>query len=354
MLCAAALALIWANSSGSVAYESLISNQIAGMSVKTWASDGLLALFFFIVGLELKHEFVSGTLADPRKALVPIVAAVCGMVVPAFLYFMISNDNDGWAIPMATDIAFALAVLAVVGKGLPIAVRAFLLTLAVVDDLGAILVIALFFSKGFSLTPFLIFLAIAFLWSALQRTAVHGLVYVPLFAAGWWFLHESGVHATVAGVVFGLLTAIKRADKYDAIWRPVVVGLAVPLFAFTAAGIDLRGSDLIGQITAPVSLAIIVGLVVGKPLGIVGGSWLITTLTKARLDESITWRHLCGVGILAGIGFTVSLLIAELAYGQTNLIEQAKVGVLLASVVATVAATAFFGLRRRAAATLDR
>ena len=350
MLGAAALAFMWANSSGSSLYESIITTPVAGMELRTWASDGLLALFFFIVGLELKHEFAVGTLSDPRKAIVPIVAAVCGMAVPAALFLLVTDNSDGWAIPMATDIAFALAVLAVVGRGLPLAVRAFLLTLAVVDDLGAILVIALFFSKGFSLQPFLIFVAACAAWWLLQRVKAHGALFVPLFLIGWWFLHESGVHATVAGVAFGLLTALHRVDTYDAIWRPVVVGLAVPIFAFTAAGVSIEDSSVLLQ---PVTIAIIVGLVIGKPLGTVGGSWLITRLTTARLDDSIAWRHVVGVGILAGIGFTVSLLIAELAYGKTEFIAEAKMGVLVASVLATAAAALFLGLPRSRAATLD-
>jgi Na+:H+ antiporter, NhaA family len=365
MLVAAVAALVWANSPFSDGYRDLTTTVLGSgplaLELRVWASDGLLALFFFIAGLELKHEFVHGTLSRPAQAVVPIVAALSGMVVPAAVYLVVVRNNpeafDGWAIPMATDIAFAVAVLAVLGRGLPLALRAFLLTLAVVDDLGAILVIALFFSKGFNVLYFLLFIGTAVAWWLLQRRSQPpAATLILLFVAGWFFIHESGVHATVAGVVFGLLTRTHVAegekepptDSYDRSLRPFVAGVAVPIFAFMAAGVDLRADGLISTLQSPITLGIIAGLVIGKPLGIVGGSWLMARFTRARLDPSLNWWDVLGIGLLAGIGFTVSLLITELAYKGTDLLANAKAGVIAASCLAAVLAALALSLRKRA------
>ncbi len=368
LLVAAAIALIWANSPWSASYEA-ISNTVVGpaalhldLPLSVWAADGLLAIFFFVAGVELRHEFQLGTLASPKRAAVPIAAALGGMALPALLYVAVNltltdGQPGGWGIPMATDIAFALAVLAVVGRRLPVALRAFLLSLAVVDDLGAILVIAVFYSKGFDPLAFAISVALLALYGFLQWKRVKGWpIYVAIALVAWVFMHSSGVHATVAGVAAGLLTRVKRdpgesespGERAEHVIRPISAGLAVPLFAFFAAGVDLRGSDLVTTMTTPVAIGIVVGLVVGKPVGVVGTAWLMARFTRASLSSSIRWRDVVAVGLLAGIGFTVSLLIAELAFpDDTFLLNSAKLAVLAASVVSAVIASLMLLTRNR-------
>ncbi len=361
LLLAAVVALVWANSPWREGYSALV-NTVVGpealnldLTLQTWAADGLLAVFFFVAGLELKHELVVGTLSKPAKAVVPVVAAVAGMVVPAVLFAVTitvlgdTEGRSGWGIPMATDIAFALAVLAVMGRRLPVALRAFLLTLAVVDDLGAILVIAVFYSDKFALLPFIGAVAGCALWWFLQQRRVGSWpVFLLIGIATWVFMHDSGIHATVAGVALGLLTRVKRdpgeeispADRYEHAVRPISAGLCVPVFALTAAGVTFVG--LGGEaITSPLAIAIVVGLVVGKPLGVLGGAWLIARFTRASLSSSLMWRDVAAVGILAGVGFTVSLLIGELAF-EDDLVRgtEAKIGVLAASVLAALIASA--------------
>jgi len=373
LLGAAVLALVWANSPWRASYHEL-ANTVVGpaslhldLTLQTWAADGLLAVFFFVAGLELKHELVLGTLSKPSKAVVPVVAALCGMVVPALLYtgtVHVLGDPAaaiGWGIPMATDIAFALAVLAVMGSKLPVALRAFLLTLAVVDDLGAILVIAVFYNHGFAPVPFVLAVAgLALYWFLQQRRVDSWLVYLPLALVVWTLMHASGVHATVAGVAMGLLTRVRPdpgeddapADRYEHAVRPLSAGVCVPLFAFFSAGVTfvgLGGSAL----TDPVALGIVVGLVVGKPLGVFGGAWTVARFTRASLSSSLRWADVLAVGILAGIGFTVSLLIDELAFEHDPARQTAaKIGVLLASVISALLASVALTTRRRAYAAL--
>ena len=373
LLGAAVLALLWANSPWREAYHRLAATEVGPealhlhLSLQTWAADGLLAVFFFVAGLELKHELVLGTLSRPAKAVVPVVAALCGMVVPALLYVGTVHalgDADaavGWGIPMATDIAFALAVLAVMGAKLPVALRAFLLTLAVVDDLGAILVIAVFYSHGFALAPFLLAIAgLALYWYLQQRRVDSWVVYVPLALVVWTLMHASGVHATVAGVALGLLTRVRPdpgeaespADRYEHTVRPLSAGVCVPLFAFFSAGVTFVGLGG-SAVTDPVAIGIVVGLVVGKPLGVFGGAWTVARFTRASLSSSLRWADVLAVGVLAGIGFTVSLLLDELAFEADPARQTAaKIGVLLASVIAALLASIALGARRRAYAAL--
>jgi Na+:H+ antiporter, NhaA family len=373
LLGAAVLALVWANSPWREAYHSLASAEVGPealhlhLTLTVWAADGLLAVFFFVAGLELKHELVLGTLSRPAKAAVPVVAALAGMVVPAILYTVtvrVMDDPDaaiGWGIPMATDIAFALAVLAVLGSRLPTALRAFLLTLAVVDDLGAILVIAVFYNHGFSPVPFALALAGLVLWWWLQRRRVRPWwIYAVLALVVWTLMHDSGVHATAAGVAMGLLTRVRPdpgeaeapADRYEHAVRPLSAGVCVPLFAFFSAGVTFvgLGGSVIGE---PVVIAIVVGLVVGKPLGVFGGAYTVARFTRASLSSSLRWADVLAVGVLAGIGFTVSLLIGELAFEHDPVRETAaKVGILLASVISALLAAVALASRRRAYAAL--
>jgi len=368
LLIAAAVALIWANSQWGDAYFAL-ANTVVGpealhlnLTLSVWSADGLLAIFFFVAGLELKYEFQLGTLANPRKAAVPIAAAIGGMAVPALLYVavnLVTEDGvlTGWGIPMATDIAFALAVLAVVGRRLPVALRAFLLSLAVVDDLGAILVIAVFYSKGFSPGFLLASIVCLVVYWYMQKRRVNGWWWYLLVALlAWEFMHASGVHATVAGVACGLLTRVKPdpgeeespGSRAEHAVRPISAVIAVPIFAFFAAGVDLRGSDLVATLSSPVALGVMVGLIIGKPLGVVGTAALVSRFTKASLNASIRWRDVTAVGLLAGIGFTVSLLISGLAFIEDPaLLAGAKTAVLVASIVSALLASVVLLTRNR-------
>ncbi|MGV1004847.1 MAG: Na+/H+ antiporter NhaA [Candidatus Nanopelagicales bacterium] len=373
MLAAALVAIIWANTSASAGYFALVDTELGPgawglrLTLGEWASDFLLAFFFFLAGIELKHEITHGTLSKPSQAAVPVVAAICGMVVPVGIYLLFAGTGAraaGWGIPMATDIAFALAVLAIMGRGLPLALRAFLLTLAVVDDLGAILVIAIFYGHGFRPVSFGLGLLAMLVWWLLQARQVHGraallLAHIPLALVCWFLIHASGVHATVAGVALGLLTqgtagpgrVSSPAERAEHMLRPFVAGVAVPLFAFTAAGVSLRSVSFAEAATSPVTLGVGLGLLLGKPIGVIGGSYLMARFTRATLNQALSWADVVAVGFLAGIGFTVSLLVAELAFeeSRTHLLE-AKLGIILATSLASLISALL--LRRRRAAMM--
>jgi NhaA family Na+:H+ antiporter len=368
LLVAATVALVWANSPWSSSYEALVDYVVGvgplglDLSLGVWAADALLAVFFFVVGLELKHELVLGSLSKPAQAVVPVMAALGGMIAPALIFVTINALADdgsltGWGIPMATDIAFALAVLAVVGRRLPVALRAFLLTLAVVDDLGAITVIAVFYSDKFSLLWFLGALATFAIYALAMRMRIRSpLLYVPLVLLGWYFTYKSGVHATVAGVAFGFLTRVRRdpgeerspEERMSHLVHPISAGICVPLFAFFAAGVNFTQTGFIEGLSSPVALGIMIGLVVGKPIGVLGFAWLTARFTRASLSPDIHWRDVGAIGVLAGIGFTVALLIAELAYDEDpGTLESAKLAILTASVIAAILATLVLRLRTR-------
>ncbi|MGW0179151.1 Na+/H+ antiporter NhaA [Nocardia sp. NPDC003345] len=376
LIIAAAIGLTWANTPWSSAYEALRDFQLGptglhlNLSLETWAADGLLAVFFFVVGLELKREFVAGDLRDPRRAALPVVAAVGGMVGPAliFLAFNLGNGDaaKGWAIPTATDIAFALAVLAVVSSHLPTALRTFLLTLAVVDDLLAVTVIAIFYTDELHL-PYLglAVLPLAAFALAVQRRIRSPWVLVPLASATWWLVHESGVHATVAGVLLGFTVPVlttrsgagdpSTQDPGLAEWfehriRPITAGFAVPVFAFFAAGVTIGGLDgMVDSLTDRVTLGIVVGLVAGKAFGILLTTFLTAKLTRAELDSDLSWIDVTGVALLGGIGFTVSLLIGELAFAdQPRWEDHVRIGVLVGTLTAALLATVVLRIRNRA------
>lgn len=329
------------------------------LTVAHWAADAFLAIFFFVAGLELKHEFTHGSLSQRKQAIVPIVAAISGMVVPALIYLIVARGErgaiDGWAIPVATDIAFALAVLAVAGRGLPLELRAFLLALAVVDDLGAITIIAFFYSEKTDLLYIAMTIALLIIYAFLQRRGVtQWFLMVPLALVIWWSTYQSGVHATVAGVLVALFTKLSSSDdtpspgeRAEVRIRPISVGIAVPFFAFTAAGVDLRALG-VETIAEPISVAVIAGLVIGKPIGVLLATYLLTRFTAAKLNENLKWGDLIGVGLLAGIGFTVSLLIAELSFEDgSGALAAGKIGILAGSLVSAILAVLFLRVSKR-------
>jgi NhaA family Na+:H+ antiporter len=341
LLAATVAALTWANSPWRHAYESLWSREL-WLSLHAWVNEGLMAVFFLVAGLEIKRELAIGELREPRRAVVPVFAALGGMVVPALVYRAVSGggaDADGWAIPMATDIAFALGVLALVGDRVPSSVRLFLLTLAIVDDLGAIAVIAIFYSDG--VVPAALggaavtVVAIALL----VRTGVRRLwVYVPLAVALWLLVHESGVHTTIAGVALGLVAPVDRIERLEHRLHPATSFFVVPLFALANAGVHVTGDRLADAVTSPVTLGVVVGLVVGKLAGITGATWLASKLHLGGLPAGMTWSSFAGMALVAGIGFTVSLFVTDLAFASaTAPAAEARLGVLTASLVAGTA-----------------
>jgi Na+:H+ antiporter, NhaA family len=358
MLAAAVIAMIWANLS-EVSYETIRHLQIGPLDAEHWAADGLLTIFFFVAGLELKRELTVGSLSRPAEALVPIVAALCGMLVPALVYLVINFSVEGgqprgWAIPMATDIAFALAILAVVARSLPSSLRAFLLTLAIVDDLGAILVIALVFSGDLAFSWLAAAAACAAVWWLLQRRQISGwYLYIPLGLVCWWCMHESGVHATIAGVALGLLTRSDTdpptpVEEWEHRWRPISAGIAVPIFALLSAGVAVSAVTLFPLVTAPLALGVIAGLIVGKTVGVLGGAYLTARFTRAELAADLRWSEIFSVALLGGVGFTVALLISDLAFAdQPELQDQGKAAVLIGSLLAALLAAV--SLRRRTA-----
>ncbi|MDR6200222.1 NhaA family Na+:H+ antiporter [Microbacterium sp. SORGH_AS428] len=386
LVIAAAAAIIWANSPASEAYFALRDFRFGyepwhlELSVGAWAADGLLAIFFFMVGLELKREIVVGDLRRFSTAIVPITAAVGGVVVPALIYVGIVWTQpsllEGWAIPTATDIAFAVAILALVGSHLPGPLRIFLLTLAVVDDLIAIGIIAVFYTSDIQVVPLVIFVALVVVYGIIaqrgraffaRHPSAAWLILLPIGFVAWAFLHASGVHATIAGVALAFTIPVRAsrrgegdasdlAESFEHRFRPLSAGFAVPVFAFFAAGVAVGGWEgLVRAATDPVTIGVAAGLVLGKPLGILLGVRLLTLVTRVRLNPALRWIDLMGVGLLAGIGFTVSLLIAELSFADGSPHNaDAKIAIMVASVLASVLAASVLIARNRRYAQLAR
>jgi NhaA family Na+:H+ antiporter len=371
LLAAAVVALVWANSPWAAAYHALSGLRLgpAGLpldlTVAQWASDGLLAVFFLVAGLELKRELVAGDLRDPRRAALPVAAAVGGMVVPAAFYTAVNlvtpgGEPVGWAIPTATDIAFALAVLALAGRHLPATLRTFLLTLAVVDDLLAITIIAAFYTASLHLLPLVLapvpLAAFAWLVRRPHNGWLSGALAGVLALATWLLVHASGVHATVAGVLLGFAVPVHGptrtgvdtgrglAARLEHRLRPLSAGVAVPVFAFFAAGVTVGGLGA-GPVAAnPVTAGVVVGLVVGKPVGVLGATWLVARIAPCGIDLG----DLLGLALLTGIGFTVSLLVGELAFGAGTAADgHVTIGVLIGSAASAVLATVVLRLRNR-------
>lgn len=373
LIVGAVLALIWANTPMRDSYFALRDFHFGptlfgvdlNLSIGHWAADALLAVFFFLTGLELKKEFVIGDLRNVKTAAVPVAAAFGGVAVPAIIFVIVAAASggfgselmQGWAIPTATDIAFAVAVLAVIGSSLPTALRIFLLTLAVVDDLIAIVIIAFVFTDDLKPTYLALALIPIILFTVLARTLAKffatrlwaaWVILLPLGIVTWIFVFGSGIHATIAGVILGFCVPVKRTDGREGIglaeqfehrFRPLSSGFCIPVFAFFAAGVTVispeSGSG--GLLTDPVFWGIVLGLVLGKPIGIMGSTWVLTKFTKASLDKDAKWGDLFGVTLLAGIGFTVSLLVSELSFGlESAHYEHAKVAILAGSFIAAI------------------
>ena len=389
LLAATVVALVWANSPWKASYADLWHTELGlrigefsiSEDLRHWVNDALMALFFFVVGMEIKRELVVGELATLRAALLPAIAAVGGMVVPAALYLVLNTGGDGssgWGIPMATDIAFAAGVMALLGGRAPVGLKVLLLSLAIVDDIGAIVVIAVFYSNGLSLGWLAIAGAGVLLVAVLQRAHVW---YVPIYAvvgAGVWLAtFESGVHATIAGVALGLLTparpflaepeadriadrlspetdvtavevrvigfqireSVSVAERLESLLHPWTGYVIVPVFALANAGIVLSADGVGDAVGSPVTLGIVLGLVVGKFVGVAGATWLACKTRLAPLPTGVTLQHVAGMAALAGIGFTVSLFITGLAFDDSALQDEAKLGVLAASAIAAVIGT---------------
>ena len=393
LLLAAATALAWANSPWGSSYESFwttpaeisVGSWSVGEDLRHWVNDGLMSLFFLIVGLEIKREFLTGELRDRRAAALPVICAVGGMVVPAAIYLAFNAGGPGargWGIPMATDVAFALGVLLLAARHAPAGLKPFVLTLAIVDDIGAILVIAIFYAQGLDVPLLLVVGTLCLLMLAFHRIGIRATpVFVGFGALVWLATEGSGVHPAIAGVLLGLLAPAKPfqrphvvsaearrtadlttddpnpPDADAAHWlrladlsREAVSPLArtehallpwtsfvvVPLFALANAGVRLSGDQLVGAATSAVTIGVFLGLVVGKLVGIAGAAYLGVSTGVARLPASVRFPHLTGAAAVAGIGFTVSLLMAELAFDDPESIDDAKIGILAASVVAGV------------------
>lgn len=365
LLVAAVAGMVSANTIASGWYHG-ISETVVGpaalhldLTIAQWATDGLLAIFFFVVGLELKRELVEGDLRHPARAVVPVVAAAGGVAVPAVIYSLVNNLHSdgvpsGWAVPTATDIAFAVAVFSLCGRGLPVALRAFLLTLAVVDDLVGIVIIAVVFSDGLAL-GWLAVVAVA----AVAFRSAHRIrcppwwVLFPVATVVWAAMHASGVHATIAGCLLGFLVPVRPrvgeavgfAERYELRWRPVSALVAAPVFAFFAVGVTFGDGALAAAWGSPVTWGVIIGLVLGKPIGITLATLALVKFSRAQLDDRVRWPDIAAVGAVGGVGFTVALLMSELSFDET--IDLARTGVLAGSVLAACLGGTFLLFRSR-------
>ena len=352
LMIAAVLAMIIANSPLATAYDAILgtyikvgigSFEIAKPAI-LWINDGLMAIFFFLVGLEIKREVLAGELSSFDKAILPIMAAIGGMAVPGLIYAIINwgtpENLNGWAIPTATDIAFALGILALIGSRAPVALKIFLLAIAIIDDLGAIVIIAVFYTSQLSinaLTISMLGFAVAIVLNrmGIQRTAPYLLVGIVM----WVFVLKSGVHATLAGVLIALTIPLKSKNEDEALLykmehglHPWVAFLILPIFAFANAGVNFTGIG-IDDLLQPLTLGIAVGLFLGKQIGVFLATWIGVKSGIARLPENVTWRHVYGVACLTGVGFTMSLFIGSLAFGAADEMNAVRLGVVLGSVL---------------------
>jgi NhaA family Na+:H+ antiporter len=340
------LSLLIANSAWGEAYHHLWETQIGPYPLEFWINDGLMAIFFLMVGLEIEREIYVGELSSPRQAILPIVAAMGGMLVPAAIHFVLNEGTPtaaGFGIPMATDIAFALGILSLAGKSVPLSLKIFLTALAIIDDLGAILVIAVFYTNELSLSDLFISLGIFVALFIMGKMGVRRLVFFLIPGVFmWYFLHESGVHATISGVLLAFAIPFagtgSESPSYrlqHALHNPVAFGI-VPLFALANTGIKLEPA-FYNSLLSLNSLGIIGGLVLGKPIGILSFCWLSVKMGWGALPKQVNWKQLLGAGMLAGIGFTMSIFITLLAFDEIQSVNDSKIAILSASLVAALA-----------------
>lgn len=351
LVMAAIAAMLIANSLVNELYQHALHVYVFGMSLSHWVNDGLMAIFFLLIGLEVKRELIEGSLKSKEQALFPAIAALGGMLAPALVYTWFNSADptasQGWAIPAATDIAFALGIMALLGNRVPVSLKAFLLALAIIDDLGVIIIIALFYTSELSSFALAMGLLTAGGLYLLNRYKVTSLVpYLILGAILWFAVLQSGIHATLAGVMIGFAiplkgkqatspSPLKRLEHWLHPWSTFAI---LPLFAFVNAGISLEGISLAG-LTSTLPVGVALGLFVGKPLGIFTFSWISIKLGMAKLPEGIDTRHIFAVSVLCGIGFTMSIFISSLAFGHAHLIldNYARLGILIGSTAAALA-----------------
>ncbi len=349
LVIAAAIAMVIANSAMGEGYQAFLHTYVFGMSVSHWINDGLMAVFFLLIGLEVKRELLEGALKSRETAIFPAIAAVGGMLAPALIYVAFNFYDpaaiQGWAIPAATDIAFALGIMALLGKRVPVSLKVFLLALAIIDDLGVVVIIALFYSSDLStiaLTIGFIMTGVLFMLNAKHVTKLS--IYLVAGLILWIAVLKSGVHATLAGVVIGFAIPLKGnkgehspLKHLEHALHPYVAFAILPVFAFANAGISLQGVSLAG-LTSMLPLGVALGLFLGKPLGIFSFSWAAVKLGVAKLPEGINFKHIFAVSVLCGIGFTMSIFISSLAFGQANEAYDtyARLGILMGSTTAAL------------------
>ncbi|WP_019276185.1 Na+/H+ antiporter NhaA [Vibrio coralliilyticus] len=349
LVIAAAIAMTIANTPLNESYQAILHSYVFGMSVSHWINDGLMAVFFLLIGLEVKRELLEGALKSRETAIFPAIAAVGGMLAPALVYVAFNYSNaeaiQGWAIPAATDIAFALGIMALLGKRVPVSLKVFLLALAIIDDLGVVVIIALFYTGDLSTSALAVgFAMTAALFILNSKKVTKLLPYMIVGAILWFAVLKSGVHATLAGVVIGFAIPLKGnkgegspLKQMEHALHPYVAFGILPVFAFANAGISLEGISMEG-LTSMLPLGIALGLLVGKPLGIFSFSWVAVKSGVAKLPEGITFRHIFAVSVLCGIGFTMSIFISSLAFGPVNaeFDTYARLGILMGSTTAAI------------------
>lgn len=372
ILVATILALIAANTSLSIAYDSFWTqkftislNQLTvTLDLRHWVSEGLMAIFFLVVGLEIKREIIRGELGDIKNTILPIGAAIGGMIVPALLFLAFNYNQpanlNGWAIPIATDIAFALGVISLLGRRVSSSLKVFLLILAIVDDIGAILIIALFYGAGLKLFPLFIGAVIIGLVYLLR---INKLINLPIFIlaglALWVAFYKSGIHPSIAGAIVGFIAPLDPhtrgsiSERLERLTIPLSTLIIVPLFAFASLGISFGSVYLNSAQALALAGGITAGLVIGKVVGVVLASWLLVKLNVAKLPANTTWLQFTGVGLLAGIGFTVSVFIAELAFDESQLTNIAKTSIIVASSISAIGGYMFLRYKRKVKDLLD-
>lgn len=353
LIATAALAVIASNGPFADTYQNLLHfkfgpalPRVGQMDLHHWIADGLMAFFFLLVGLEVKREWYDGQLSTPAQRRLPIIAAAAGMALPAIVYLVVIRGNpdlaNGWAIPAATDIAFAVGVLAILGPRVPPSIKLMLVTIAIVDDIGAVLIIALFYTAGLNVPAFAVALALTGVMAAMGQFGVRRIwPFMVGFILLWLLVLSSGVHATIAGVLTALTVPLGRGEQRSPLKRlehrihPWVMFGVVPLFGFASAGVEM--SNGVAQLAHPLPLAILAGLFIGKQLGIFGAVWIAVRVGIAPQPNGTSWRQIYGASLLCGIGFTMSLFIGALAFpGNSALIDEAKIGILAGSLLSAV------------------